>query len=341
MAFTNEQIQELREELESSFRPLIFFDDDADGLSSFLLFYRFIKEGKGVILKTYPMLDDKFIRKVEEYHPDKIFILDIPKVSQDFIDNAKTKVVWLDHHQPAARKNVKYYNPLIKSTNNNTSPTSYWAYKVVEQDIWIAMAGCIGDWFIPDFKNEFIKEYPDLLSSRIKKPEDALFNSKIGLLAKIFNFIVKGKTSEAMTCVKILTRINDPYEILEQTSPQGRFIYKRFQKINTEYDELLKQVKVTNDKIILFIYSGNKMSFTSDLSNELLYRHQDKFVITGRTRSGEVKLSLRCGNRKVLPIVQKALKDVDGYGGGHEHACGACIKEKDFNKFIDNIEKQI
>ena len=85
------QIKQIREELETCKRPLFFFHDDADGLCSFLLLYRFIKEGKGIIIKTTPRVDEKFLRKVEEYGPDKIFIVDIAIVDQYFLDH---KLLW-------------------------------------------------------------------------------------------------------------------------------------------------------------------------------------------------------------------------------------------------------
>ena len=39
MGLTKNQISEIRKELVTSFNPLLFFDDDPDGLASFLLFY--------------------------------------------------------------------------------------------------------------------------------------------------------------------------------------------------------------------------------------------------------------------------------------------------------------
>ena len=39
--------KQLREELKTAKKPLFIFDDDPDGLCSFLLFYRFLREGKG------------------------------------------------------------------------------------------------------------------------------------------------------------------------------------------------------------------------------------------------------------------------------------------------------
>jgi len=335
------QIKELRQALLNSARPLIFFDDDPDGLSSFLQFYKLNPESKGVVYKTAGPLDLKFLKKVDEYQPDTIFILDIPEVAQEFLDKVST-VYWVDHHTVAKQKNVHYYNPMIKSKGKDNRPISYWAQKITQNSLWKAMVGCIGDWFMPkDLIKGFRQQYPDLLPLNIKTLEQALFNSPIGTLARVFSFVLKGKTKSAMTCVKILTRINNPYEILQQTTPQGKYIWKKYKKIDILYQELKDSVKVTKDILILFVYCENRMSLTSDLSNEILYKNPDKFIIIGREKSGEIRCSLRSARYKVLPILENALKNVEGYGGGHIHACGANIKAQDFARFIKNIRKQL
>ena len=63
MALLSEQIREFKKELRDSLRPLFFFDDDPDGVCSFLLFYRFIKDGKGIIIKQSEVTGD-FVRKI-------------------------------------------------------------------------------------------------------------------------------------------------------------------------------------------------------------------------------------------------------------------------------------
>ncbi len=336
-----EKIKEIRTALTESARPLIFFDDDADGLCSFLQFYKSNIEAKGVIYKVAGPIDVQFLKKVEEFHPDNIFILDVPNVTQEFLNKAHN-VYWLDHHSPANRKNVCYYNPMIASDKNDNRPTSYWAYKITEKNIWLAMAGCIGDWFIPeDLREEFTKKYPELLPEKIKKPEDALFSTEIGKLARLFSLVLKGTTKDAMTCVKILTRIDDPYEILNQTTSQGKFIFKKYEKIDKIYQDIKKSMVASDDNLILYTYPDSQMALTSELSNEVLYENPGKFIIIAREKSGDVKCSLRSSKYKVLPILQKALKDVNGYGGGHMHACGANVKKDDFDRFVENIKKQL
>ena len=339
---TEKQLNELREELQTSKRPLIFFHDDPDGLASFLLFYRFIGDGKGIVLKTTTEMGEQFAGNVERYAPDKVFILDKPIVSQDFLDKVNVPVIWVDHHTPVKRHKVKYFNPRVNEPDKNY-PASEICYKAVKQDMWISMVGCVGDWVLPDFTEQIKKEYPDLLDKNITRPEDALFSSKFGRLARIFSFCLKGKMDDVKKCIKIMTRIKTPYELLNQETPQAVFVYKRYEKINREYQETLeKAVKSkTNDKLLLYIYEENRMSLNSDISNELLYRFPEKVIIVGRKKSGEMKLSIRASSYILPPIIKKALEGCEGQGGGHEHACGANVKAEDFKKFIEQFRKQI
>lgn len=340
MALTENEIKDIRNALDESARPLFFFDDDPDGVCAFLQLYRFKGDGRGVIVKAGSELTEDFVRKVDEYQPDLIIILDMPLVSQDFIDRVSQKIIWIDHHPPVKRKKINYYNPRIHD-DKDSRPTSYWAWQVAKKDLWIGMLGCVSDWFVPEFKDEFTEQFPSLFDKSITEPDEALFNTKIGLLAKIINFNLKGKTSDVMKSIKVLTRIESPLEIINQTTPQGRFIYKKFQRLNDEYESLLNDAKTTDEKLLLFTYPYSNNAYTSELSNELLHKFPDKFIVVGRVTDIEVKGSARGKNVKVLPILKKALEGVDGYGGGHDYACGFCINKDDFDKFLDVIRNEL
>ena len=60
---SKEKLQELREQLESSQNPLFLFDNDVDGLCSFLILRRSIDRGKGVAIKSYPDLKEQYLKK--------------------------------------------------------------------------------------------------------------------------------------------------------------------------------------------------------------------------------------------------------------------------------------
>lgn len=336
------QIKEIRKELDSCARPIIFFDDDADGLSSFLLFYRYLREGKGICVKATPNIDHKYIKKVLEYQPDKIFVLDVAQIEQDFIDAVKIPIIWIDHHGPYERQgNIKYYNPrLIKE--DLFIPTTRMCYEVVKQDMWIAFVGCVGDYYLPEFYDEMRKRYTKLVGKAIKADE-VYFTTKIGELVNLFSFIMKGKVSDTMKYVKTMTRINEPNEILEQTTPQGKYVYKKYMTIKKQYDDVLEpglKVKPENG-FLIYIYHDNKMSFTSEISNELLFRNPKKVIIVGREKNGEYKMSIRTKDKKIPEALTKSLSGLEGYGGGHENACGVNIKKIDFDVFVQRLSKYL
>lgn len=344
MALTQKQTEQIKDELITCKRPLFFFHDDPDGVSCFLLFYKIVGDGKGVIIKTTPRIDERFIHKVEEYQPDKIFILDIAMVEQEFLDAVKVPVIWIDHHAPQKRQKVKYFNPRVANIEDNL-PASHVCWQAVKDDIpedlWIAAIGSIGDWFMPDFAPEFFEKYPDLLSSEIKNPDEALFNTKLGVLTKVFSFVLNGKATDAMKCVKVLTRIKSPYEILNEETSAGKFIFHKYESMNEIYQKLLKKAlaKKVPDDIFYFIYSG-ATSFTKDLANEVLYRYPERIIVIGRKKGDEIKMSIRSGLGPIPPVLEKSLVGLEGYGGGHEYACGAVVKEKDFKKFRSNLKKE-
>ena len=338
---TDKQYQQIKEELDNCQNPMFFFDDDPDGLSAFLLFYRYKKEGHGFVVKTHPKLDARSAGRIEEYDADKVFVLDVANLEQDFIDASKVPVIWIDHHGPFERNNVRYFNPRINKKDANI-PTTYLCYKVVKQDLWIAMIGCIADYYMPDFIEAFKKEYPELINDE-KSIGDIYFKSKVGILIKTFSFCLKGNTSEVTKSMKVLTRIDHPNEILNQETAKGKFIYKRYEKINNLYDSLLKNAleQVNDDNFLIFTYEGDKMSFTSDLSNELLYKFPDRIIIVGRKKDEDVRMSIRSRDILIPPILEKSLSGLEGYGGGHEHACGANVKQVDFKEFIKRMRENI
>ena len=156
----DKEVFEIKEHLNRAQNPLFFFDNDDDGLASFLLLRRYVDRGRGVAIKSFPDLNVSYYRKIEELNPDYIFILDKPSVSSEFIERAKQDnipVVWIDHHQIEKKdyEGVSYYNPVFVDKKNE--PVSYLCYHISEkkQDIWISMIGCVSDCFMPDFFNDF------------------------------------------------------------------------------------------------------------------------------------------------------------------------------------------
>jgi len=343
---TPKEVEQVKEELTSCQRPLFIFHDDPDGLASFMLCYRFVKEGRGIPVKAYPRVTvEPYVRKVEESGADKVFILDVAMVDQEFIDAVKVPIIWVDHHTVLERERIKYFNPQKRGVNIPT-PVLIWQVTGEErpEDLWIATVGSIGDWYFPPYASAFQQAYPELLPKTCPNVEDALFNTQVGTLVKVFSFNLKGPMSEVVQAVKILTRIDDPYEILEQRTPRGKLLWKKYLEVNAQYEEMLQNAlkHATEDRLFVYTYEDDKLSLTKDLANEVLYKLKDKVIIIGREKSGEVRCSLRApGKIQLAKALEKALIGIEGYGGGHPQACGAGIKKEDFKSFLENLKKEL
>lgn len=335
-----DQVEAVRHELEDCRNPLFFFHDDADGLASFLLFYRFVGNGKGVVIKKTPKVTLEFARKAEEHNADKVFILDLAMVDQEFIDAVHVPIIWIDHHAPLERYGVKYYNPRLIDPANNV-PCSRVCYEIVQRDLWIGMVGTIADWFYPaDIGPVFSQSYGDILPPDVKDPEIAMFETTMGRLVDVFSFLLKGSTTDCLRAVKVMTRIDDPYDILNQSSPKGKYIYKKYMLINEGYQKLIKKGSREydeKDRFFVFIYSNDKMSYSQELANFFLHKYPDKIILIGRRKSGEIKASVRSRVIELPAVLLRALEGISGFGGGHEHACGTCVKEDDFPQFLEKL----
>ena len=213
------------------------------------------------------------------------------------------------------------------------------------------MVGSLADYNLPDFTSEFLEKYPDLMENiknienRDEDKDQIIYHTLLGKLIRIFAFILKGKTSDMNKCIKILTRIKTPYEILNQETSQGKYIYRKFERINVKYEELIDRDRKTKqqpkDPLFIFEYSEKEMSFTSELGNELVHFNPDKIVIVAREKSGDMKCSFRSKDKNVQRLLQKALIGIEGHGGGHELACGGSIKRLDWEHFLDNLRREI
>ena len=342
---TNEQIKEIREHLERAQNPLFFFDNDPDGLCSFLLLQRYIERGKGVPIKSFPDLTADYFRKVNELKSDYIFILDKPVVSKEFWEKVKEvnlPVVWIDHHEQQGKipDFVNYYNPLYNKDKTN-EPVSVLCYQVSnKKDTWIALIGAIADKFLPDFASEFKKKYPDLYYDS-KNPFDVFYKSDIGRIARLMDSGLKDKTSNVVIMLKFLMKAKNPYDVLNESN-KNYLMHQRFNHIEKRYQRLLKEALEQNDsrdKILFFQYGGD-LSISAELSNELSYRFPDKYVVVMYLKGIKVNISIR--GKNVKDKLERTIKEIEGAGGGgHEDAVGAQIRREDLELFRKRFREEV
>ena len=58
-------------------------------------------------------------------------------------------------------------------------------------------------------------------------------------------------------------------------------------------------------------------------------------------KDDDVRMSIRSKGILIPPILEKSLSGLEGYGGGHEFACGANVKQEDFKEFGDRLKNNI
>lgn len=334
-----EKLDEIKKALETSSRPLIFFDDDCDGLTSFLQLRELNKDSIGILVRGNPTLDTSYLKYIEEHQPDKVFVLDKPMIEQEFIDKTSQKIYWLDHHPLQKNVGLNYYNPLQYDPKNST-PTSYWCYEITKKHPWLAAIGIVSDWHF-NIPEEFKKNYADLLPKNINTAEEALFNSKLGLIIKIISFNLKGSRKEIQKSLEALKKLKDPYELLKKNTEASTQLIKKFKSINQKFLDYKSCIDNTNKDFILFIYNDSKVSISADLSNELVHENPKKVVLVGKEHSNKVMFSIRAKHQNLPEILDKIFSEIRGYGGGHENACGACIHSEDLDIFMTKIKDNL
>jgi len=342
---TKKQIKEIKEHLNKAQNPVFFFDNDQDGLCSFLLLQRYLERGKGVAIKSFPGLNKDYFRKVDEFKADYIFILDKAVVLEEFFKEAEKiniPVVWIDHHiidKETIPYFVNYYNPLLNKPKSE-EPVAALCYQITNKknDLWIAVVGCIFDQFVPKFYSEFEKKYPDL-SIKSKKPLDIYYKSQIGKIARIFGFGLKDRTTNVINMIRFLMKVKTPYEVLQENSKNYTMHY-RFKQVESKYQKLLEKaisIGKKQGKMLFFQYGGD-LSISGDLANELSYFFPDKLIVVVYIKGVKANISIR--GKKSRDILLEAIKDLkEVSGGGHETAVGGQIQIEDLEKFRENLER--
>ena len=355
---TEKQVKEIREHLERAQNPLFFFDNDPDGLCSFLLLKRWIGRGKGVAVRSYPDLNSSYARKISELNSDYIFILDKPFVSKEFLESVhelNLPIVWIDHHDLSAGENIKdkvpkyvdYYNPVFNKSKSG-EPVTALCYQIVsnvdkskaKEDLWIAVVGCVSDWYVPEFYDKIKGDYPELYVPAKEAP-DVLYGSDLGKIIRMLSFGLKDSTTNVMSMIRFLSEARSPEDVLQENS-KNKTLHKKFEQITKKYNKFLekaKEIGKNSDKVLFFKYGGDS-SMSSDLSNELKYIFKDKIIVVAYLKPGEGKANISIRGEKVRDKIVKIIEALEGAsGGGHEEAVGARIKIDDLDFFKEQIEK--
>lgn len=340
------KLNELKEHLNKAQNPLFFYDNDADGLCSFILFRKFLNRGKGVAVRSYPELNENYAKRAEELNADYVFVLDKPVLSRDFvnaIDKMQLPLVWIDHHSVQGEDfstfpNVHKFNSLDDGVGE---PVTYIAHKVCnrKEDLWVAMMGCIADHFLPDFSKEFAKELPEFWAKNIKRPFDAYYGSEIGKIAQALNFGLKDSITNVVKMQNFLLNCKTPGDVFAESAFNVSFKDK-YNEIKKKYDSLVNEaIGNLKDGLIFFSYGGT-VSISSDISNKLNYLNPGSYIAVAFLNGNVANVSLR--GKNVKSIFEKILPNMKNMsGGGHNDAVGARMNAGDLDKFKEFLIMEI
>lgn len=327
-------LNRIKEELTSCENPLFIFHDDGDGICSFLQCYLYKGKGSFEIVKKLYTLSKEYEYLIRKHSPDKVFVLDIPEVTQGFIDEIDVPIIWIDHHPILQRENILYINPRKYSPDKNY-PVSYLCYLALRKSLWIGVLGSISDYHLPlDLLLEFSKKYPDLLSENIKNPGEALYKSYFGKLIQMVSLGLKNPKYKIIIFLEKLSKLKDPRDLTD--------LKDFFEKNIKKYEKLKKSAlkKISEEKLFVFIYR-NKSPFSADLANELIYLFPEKIILIAKEEDNEIKGSIRSRTKNILEPLKKSLKNISSTGGGHEFACGISIYKSEWEIFINNFKNNL
>ncbi|RMD46142.1 hypothetical protein D6829_00310 [Candidatus Pacearchaeota archaeon] len=333
-----EKAKLIKSTLEHSQNPLFLFDNDVDGLCSFLVLRRSIGRGLGVPIKSFPELKSQYLKRIDELKPDVVVVLDKAEAEKEFLEGVLSRgiqLIWIDHHNSKTEKEISHSSIFLKSKE----PTTYASYNIFgrKENLWIAVIGCISDVFMPDFAADFEKEYPELFNSKIGA-FDALHSTEVGKIVQMLNFGLMDSTTNVVSLIKFLFKARGPYDILTETHRNKR-LHFRYSQLKKFFDKQIEKAeKQLNDKdsVLIFTYSGS-ISMSSQIANALYFRHRDKLIVVAFKGEEKVNISLR--GKNALKITKKIVSKIQGAtGGGHPEATGAMVPLDSFEKFKELVK---
>jgi len=345
---TGAHLEEIREHLERAQNPLFFYDNDPDGLCSYVLLRKYINRGKGIAVRTHPGLDANYAKRAQELSADYIFVLDRPHLGKEFVEEIAQlalPIVWIDHHDVEEEKydysQLFVYNAAKHGSHESAHPVTYWSYKITRrvEDTWIAMMGCIYDHYLPEFASMFSEQYPEYWGKDIREPFQGYYDTEIGRLARSLSFGLKDSITHVVQLQNFLISCAHPSDLAEGLESHKPFAQK-YKDILRKYEHLLSEARDSvGERLIFFTYGGD-VSISSDIANALCYKHPNHVVVVAYKVGGISNLSVR--GEHVKKIVEKLLPQFEhATGGGHPNAVGMRMRAEDLERFKTLLQEEL
>ncbi len=376
-----EKIKQIQDKIKNSKAPVMFFDSDTDGATSYLQLKKAFPKIKG-----YPFAKDldkqkELIENLKK-KTDLIMIFDVPYLYEDFLKQISCEVIWVDHHpgnstELIQKYNIIHFNPLNFNENDNRA-VSYLSYLISgekEELLSLAVLGSVSDFFllniIKDLYEKNKRDFNTLFPKLDEKSRKLLFNFlekysfdnqkarekreywiryliyEAGLIKfkTFFDFLFKFKDDEDILNAFHYIEKKSIFDLCAEINARKGKIFENYSQLLDEYNLILKDAKKVKPKNNLYFFTyDSDMSFTKTLAEEIRYIYKSVPVVAICFKKADkpyYHCSFRGVNYVVNSLVERALNGLDGMGGGHPYAAGARVHENDFLKFKKRIFKQL
>lgn len=295
-------------------KTTIFFHGDADGCCSAALILTALKTPARLV----PILEPSDLERKARRHFGNALFLDLGTVTGKIVRRFSNAMV-IDHHI-GPRLPCVHINPTLDG--KRAYPVSYLVYRMFGGPKRIALAGCIGDWFLP---KAFYKPGGTI--------EDAYYKSGPGRIARAIDSTCALLGERGATlCVRSLLRGHVSGEM-----------WRCLEIVSDEVDRAVECNLRTDGKLASLVFSS-RHRIKSQVAQLLKVRYKNKIIFVGQSVGGNrLKFSLR-ESRKYVNLnsaVRESLKGLAGGGGGHFMAVGGWVVKKDFDDFFGRLKKRL
>lgn len=376
----DEKLDQIREEILSASKPLLFFDTDSDGTMSYYQLKKLAPSLEGYHFDKKYEHQMENLSHVSSSH-DLIIFFDTPHIEEDFLKKLSSKkIIWVDHHpgndnRLILKYDILHFNPL-SFDSKDSRPSCYWAYRVANQkeNLPYLIIGSIADFYLLEEIKEFYnydKSLFNLLFTISKEKQLELFSflelhsfndadtqeerenwirflsyeTSIGKLKIFFDFIYKLDQEEIYQIVSNLEEMSIQ-ELLICIEKSDDLLFLRFRSYLNSLEKLVETAlkKYKGEKYFKFKHKGTT-SYNRQVAEELLYRLKNVLLVQlifEKEGSSYISCSFRAKKGfEINSYVEKSVQEVDAVGGGHKYAAGAVIKKKNFPHFQMFFEELI
>jgi len=362
--FSERPVKRVIKAIENKERIVIVGDYDVDGVSSAALMKRFFREiGVEVRVVIPNRFSDGYgfsLSVLERIDGDLIITVDNGIASFEAVNEAKKRgidVIVTDHHTPFEKLPDAYYiiNPKVSS----------FPYKEIcgAEVAWYFCAGIKSELGVKVDMRDFLDIVAIAIVADIMPLvylNRTLFNigiKKLNQAKKAFSKVLREYFKKELKAediaYQVAPRLNSAgrlgsadiaYEFLVTDDLQrARELFLKLDELNNKRKEIekevLESVEVGDEGVILVSGDFNE-GVIGIIASKLVSKYSRPAIVFSKSK-GILKGSGRSLGRVDLFELIKPSEDILESFGGHKMACGLSLKEENFERFKEEINKRI